>query len=220
MASRAPAISTDYLVRPCTAFAATQLLASGPLVEVVLAVKNAIEGGALDPILVFDDTTGQAVDFDLRGTKSDVIARLSKPSISGTESAISARPSVEQDATEPRGRGRPKLGVIGREVTLLPRQWEWLGTQPGGASVVLRKLVDEAKRNNGGIHKRRAAQEAAYHFMAAMAGDMPGFEEAARALFANDRARFEHQVSIWPGAVRAYATRLAFGEPANEPPAT
>jgi uncharacterized protein len=220
MDGRAPAVPTDYLVKPCTAFAGMQLLAAGPLIEVVLAVKNAMEDGSSSPVLVFDDTTGRAVDFDLRGTKSEVIARLSKRSISGTESTISERPSAEQDAAEPRGRGRPKLGVIGREVTLLPRQWEWLATQPGGASVVLRKLVDEAKRNNGGTQMRRAAQEAAYHFMAAMAGDMPGFEEATRALFANDRPRFEQQVSIWPGHVRAYATRLAFGGPAREQSAT
>jgi hypothetical protein len=220
MDGHAPTVRTDYLAKPCTAFAGTHLLAAGPLIEVVLAVKTAIEGGSLAPVLIFDDATGRAVDFDLRGTKADVIARLPKPSISGTESAISGRPSAEPDAAEPRGRGRPKLGVIGREVTLLPRQWDWLGAQPGGASVVLRKLVDEAKRNNGGIQKMRAAHEAAYHFMAAMAGDMPGFEEATRALFANDRPRFEQQVSIWPGPVRAYAKRLAFGGSADDQPPT
>jgi hypothetical protein len=220
MESRPPAVRADYLVKPCTAFAGTQLLAAGPLIEVVLAVKNAIEGGSLAPVLIFDDTTGRAVDFDLRGTKADVIARLSKPSISGTESAVAGHSSAGPEAAEPRGRGRPKLGVIGREVTLLPRQWEWLATQPGGASVVLRKLVDEAKRNNGGIHRMRAAQEAAYHFMSALAGDMPGFEEATRALFANDRSRFEQQVSGWPGPVRAYAARLAYGSPADERSAT
>jgi hypothetical protein len=220
MVSREHIVRADYLVKPCTAFEGTRLLAAGPLIEVVLAIKNAIEGGTSSPVLVFDDTTGHSVDFDLRGTKSDVIARLSKSSIAATESTISGRSSADQDAAEPRGRGRPKLGVVGREVTLLPRQWEWLATQPGGASVVLRKLVDEAKRNNGGIQKRRDAQEAAYHFMSAMAGDMPGFEEAIRALFANDRPRFEQQVSIWPAPVRAYATRLAFGGPADEQPAT
>jgi uncharacterized protein (DUF1330 family) len=213
-------LRTDYLVKPCTAFEGAQLLAAGPLIEVVLAVKNAIEGGALGPVLVFDDTTGHAVDFDLRGSKADVIARLSKSSIAATDPTISERPSTAADAAQPRGRGRPKLGVVGREVTLLPRQWEWLATQQGGASVVLRKLVNEAKRSTGGPQKRRAAQEAAYHFMSAMAGDMPGFEEAKRALFANDRPRFEHLVSIWPEHVRTYAQRLAFGDRADEQPAT
>jgi uncharacterized protein len=220
MNSRPLAVPTDYLIKPCTAFESTHLLAAGPLIEVVLAVKTALDGGSLGPVLVFDDTTGRAVDFDLRGAKSDVIARLSKPPKSAMEPTILGASSAEPDAAEPRGRGRPKLGVIGREVTLLPRQWEWLAAQPGGASVVLRKLVDQAKRNNGGIEKRRAAQESAYHFMVAMAGDMPGFEEATRALFANDRPRFEQQVSIWPGHVRDYAKRLAFGGHTDEQPAT
>jgi uncharacterized protein len=220
MDSHTPIVRTDYLVKPCTAFAGTEVLAAGPLIEVVLAVKNAIEGGSSASFLVFDDSSGRAVDFDLRGSKADVIARLSTPTASAAGSAISAESSTAPSLTEPRGRGRPKLGVIGREVTLLPRQWEWLATQPGGASVVLRKLVDEAKRNNGGMHKRRAAQEAAYHFMLTMAGDMPGFEEAMRTLFADDRPRFEQHISSWPGQVRAYATRLAFGDPVDERLAT
>jgi hypothetical protein len=211
METRAAAERADYFVKPCTAFESNRLLAAGPLIEVVLAVKNVIEGGSLSPVLVFDDKTGRAIDFDLRGTKSEVIARLSKPSVAVAASTITGHPSAEPGSVEPRGRGRPRLGVVGREVTLLPRQWEWLATQPGGASVVLRKLVDEAKRNNGGLQKRREAQEAAYHFMSAMAGDMPGFEEAIRALFADDRPRFEQQVSVWPEHIRVYATRLAFG---------
>jgi uncharacterized protein len=201
-------VATDYLLRPFTAFEGTRLLAAGPLVEVVLAVKNSIEGGTSQPVLAFDDATGRSVDFDLRGTKSDVIARLSRPPISTAASPTSVRPA---DPAEPRGRGRPRLGVIGREVTLLPRQWEWLAAQPGGASVALRKLVDAARRNNGEVQRTRAAHEAAYHFMSALAGDMPGFEEATRALFANDRPRFEARVSAWPDHVRAYAKRLAFG---------
>jgi uncharacterized protein len=197
-------------------------LSSGPLIEVVLAVKNAAEDGAAEPILIFDDGTGRVMDFDLRGTKADVIARLSQSSSPDTGQSksrrISSPAASEGPATEPRGRGRPKLGVIGREVTLLPRQWEWLAAQPGGASVALRKLVDEAKRTGGAMQKMRAAQEVAYHFMSAMAGDLPGFEEATRALFANDRLRFEQQVSKWPEDVRAYATRLAFGGPADGAP--
>ncbi len=76
---------------------------------------------------------------------------------------------------EPRGRGRPKLGVVAREVTLLPRHWDWLNAQPGGASVALRKLVEQARRANGDADRARAAREAAYHFMSAMAGDLPAF---------------------------------------------
>lgn len=193
------------------------MLSSGPLIEVVLAVKGATERGSAEPVLVFDDATGRALDFDLRGSKADIIARLSQPPAPAQERASPPRPALsagsEGSTGEVRGRGRPKLGVVGREVTLLPRQWEWLAAQPGGASVALRKLVDEARRTGGAAQKMRAAQEAAYHVMSTMAGNLPGFEEAARALFGNDRGRFEQQVSAWPDDIRAYAMRLAFGEP-------
>jgi hypothetical protein len=94
---------------------------------------------------------------------------------------------------------------------LLPRHWEWLGQQRGGASAAIRRLVDEARRNGGAEQARRAAQEAAYKFMSAMAGNLPGFEEAARALFAGDPARFGQQIADWPADLRDYATKLAFG---------
>jgi len=104
------------------------------------------------------------------------------------------------------------LGVIAREVTLLPRHWAWLASQPGGASVALRKLVEEARRANVDKDRIRQAHERAYRFMSAVAGDMPGFEEASRALFADDRARFAEHAAEWPDDVREYANRLAFGE--------
>jgi uncharacterized protein len=193
---------SDYLSRPCTAFDGSRRLAFGPLIEVVLAVKAA-SAEAAGPIFVFDDATGRVMDFDLRGAVADVVDRLTRPS-------PARRAPPEEPAGEPRGRGRPKLGVIGREVTLLPRHWEWLATQPGGASVALRKLVDEARRSGGAKQKMREAHERAYQFMSAMAGNLPGFEEASRALFANDRVRFDVQTAGWPADVRAYATRLAF----------
>jgi hypothetical protein len=104
--------------------------------------------------------------------------------------------------------GRPKLGVTAREVTLLPRHWEWLAAQPGGASVTLRKLVEEARRAGAGDDLRRQAQERAYRFMTVMAGDRPGFEEATRALFAGDGARFAQCVAVWPQDIRTHAERL------------
>ena len=169
-----------------TAFDGHRRIASGSLGEVVLAVKRAVEGGAERPILIFDDATGRAIDVDTRGDEEAVVARYAPPV---------------------RGRGRPKLGVVAREVTLLPRHWDWLNRQSGGASVALRRLVDAARRGeNGG----RAAREAAYHFMSAMAGDLPGFEEAARALFANDRPRFEGLIAAWPEDIRAHALAPAF----------
>lgn len=201
----------DPLSSPTTAFEGRRVLLSGPLIDVVLAVKASAERGASEPILVFDDDTGRTLDFDLRGTKADIVARLS-PS-----SAKPGRPTSSTGSEEPgtarRGRGRPRLGVVGREVTLLPRHWEWLAAQPGGASVALRKLVDEARKVGGPAEARRTAQEAAYRFMSAMAGNLPGFEEAIRALFANDRVRFEQQMSSWPEDIRAYALRLAYQSP-------
>lgn len=188
--------------KPCAAFCGSSLLASGPLIEVALAVKTALESGATDPCLVFDDETGRVIDLDLRGSKADIIARLSQ---ADTETA---------DTAEPRTRGRPKLGVVAREVTLLPRHWEWLAAQQGGASVTLRRLVDQARRADDGTQsRRRTAQEAAYKFMMAIAGDLPRLEEATRALFADDAAHFEAQIAGWPTDIRAYATRLAFGDP-------
>lgn len=176
-----------------TAFDGSRKLAAGPLIDVAMAVKAATEAGAAGPVLVFDDASGRVIDLDLRGTKAEIAARLA--------------PGPDP---EPAGRGRPKLGVVGREVTLLPRQWEWLATQPGGASVTLRRLVDDARRNTGTQQKARAAQEAAYRFLSAVAGDLPGYEEATRALFANDRAKFAGQIQGWPEDLRVYAMTLAF----------
>lgn len=198
----------DPLSVPTTAFEGSRVLLAGPLIDVVLAVKASVERGASKPILIFDDATGRTLDFDLRGTKADIVARLSgssaKPGLQAS-STLSDEPSPER-----RGRGRPKLGVVGREVTLLPRHWEWLAAQPGGASVALRRLVDEARKAGGPAQALRTAQEAAYRFMSAMAGNLSGFEEAIRALFANDRVRFEQQISSWPHDIRTYALRLAY----------
>jgi hypothetical protein len=104
--------------------------------------------------------------------------------------------------------------VVAREVTLLPRHWEWLADQRGGASAALRRLVDEARRASGGV-KRRAAQETAYRFMSAMAGDLTAFEEAARALFADDRSRMEQHMASWPQDIRDHVLRLAWGDRAS-----
>ena len=91
----------------------------------------------------------------------------------------------------------------------MPRHWEWLNGQPGGASVALRKLVEEARRTNAGRDRVRNAQEVAYRFTSAIGGDLPGYEEATRALFAGDSARFEATIAAWPADVGAYALKLA-----------
>ncbi|WP_158921865.1 DUF2239 family protein [Acidisphaera sp. S103] len=200
----------ETFIKPCTAFVGSRLLSAGPLVEVALAVRNASGGSGTEAILTFDDATGRVVDLDLRGTKADLIARLAD-----SPAPVAVQPKVPEmagsgSAAVPPARGRPKLGVVAREVTLLPRHWEWLSAQPGGASVALRRLVEEARRVGGSRQDRRAAQEAAYHVMSALAGDLPGYEEAIRALFADHRVRFEDHTAGWPGDVRDYAVRLGF----------
>jgi hypothetical protein len=201
-----------------TAFSGTRRIASGSLQTVALAVKRE----KADGVLIFDDTTGRQIEVDIRGSDKAVIERL-RLSKERSRSA-SAEPPPKSDAKEsivqPRGRGRPKLGVVAREVTLLPRHWEWLATQPGGASVALRRLVEEARRTHAEKDNLRKAQESAYNFMSAIAGNMPGFEEAARALFANDQQRFREWITAWPKDVREHAINLAFGKHSGAPPGT
>lgn len=183
-----------------TAFEGHRRIAAGGLAEVALETKQVLDRGGVAPVLIIDDTTGRMVELDLRGTVDEVRNRLERPA---------APAPVEEEVEAPRGPGRPKLGVIAREVTLLPRHWDWLGEQPGGASVALRKLVEEARRANEAKDRMRRAQEVAYRFMSAVAGDLPHFEEATRALFAGDRSRFEAQISEWPADVRDYSRQLA-----------
>lgn len=170
-----------------TAFADDRLLARGARADLLTAVKSALAGGAR--VLVFDDRTGEQVDLDLRGDSQPVAGPEAPP--------------------EPRRPGRPKLGVVPREVTLLPRHWDWLGAQPGGASVTLRKLVDAARASTERLQTKRVAQQAADRFMLAMLGNQPGYEEAARALYAGNGGRFATITERWPADLRDHARRLA-----------
>jgi hypothetical protein len=176
-----------------SAFLGYRLIASGSIATIALVVRRTIAADALASIRVFDNKTGHPIDIDTRGTDDDVVARY-------TPAATAAA----------RARGRPKLGVVAREVTLLPRHWDWLGQQPGGASVALRKLVEHASRENAGFDSGRDAHKRAYHFMSAMACDQPGFEEAAHALLADDRVRFGELIAGWPDDVRKHAFALGF----------
>ena len=164
------------------AFAGPHCIARGPIDSVAREIhaRQAAHEGA--PILIFDAATSAPVDLDLRGSADDAATR--------------AKTRFAPPAEEARGRGRPKLGVEAHEVTLLPRHWDWLRAQPGGASIALRKLVEAASRDPRAL--RRGAQDCAYRFMSAMAGDLPGFEEASRALFAGDAAGFATRIAGWP----------------------
>lgn len=199
-----------YDMARCTAFEGDHRLATGNLGEVVRKVKARIDQEKHAAVLIFDDETSEVMEIDFRGTLDDVLNRLEK---SAVESCVAP---ADLDQGAPRGRGRPKLGVVAREVTLLPRHWDWLNSQPGGASVALRKLVEEARRTNKERDMVRRAQESANRFMSAMAGDRPGFEEATRALFAGNPERFDALVAVWPPDIRDHARRLAepvFREP-------
>lgn len=180
-----------------TAFRNQQHLASGPLPDVALKVRAALADDPLATCLVFADQTGRVVDLDLRGSDADVLKRL--------------LPDMP-----PAGRGRPTLGVVAREVTLLPQQWDWLARDSRNVSATLRRLIDEARRREGLHRPRKQVQESAYRFMTTMAGDLAGYEEATRALFADDEAAFERLISLWPRDVRTHALRLAFPQPAPD----
>jgi uncharacterized protein len=187
----------------CIAFEGVRRIAAGRLRELALAVKQVIGRGEQAPILVFDAVTSQPVELDLRGTDDEVLARLA------VDEASTAEDGASDDETVPRGRGRPKLGVVAREVTLLPRHWDWLNGQSGGASVALRKLVDAARLASDDQDRVRHAQEAAYRFTTALAGNLSGYEEATRALYAGDPVRFEASIEAWPVDVKAHAAKLA-----------
>lgn len=194
-----PVIEKTY-----TAFAGSRRIAGGGLVEVALAAKAALDSDEWAQVLIFEDVTGQVVDVDYRGSASDVAAR-----IAGQQRAAGAKADDVVSAEDVRRPGRPKLGVVAREVTLLPRHWAWLASQPGGASVALRKLVEQASRANQGRDRRRQAKDSTYRFLSAMAGNLPGFEEATRALFADQPVQFAQLVEAWPGDIGAHARKLA-----------
>lgn len=182
-------------IASCVAFDGHRRIAAGTLAEVALATKRAVDAGVDGPVLVFDDLNGRPVELDLRGSPDDVLARLPAP--------------APNDESAPRGPGRPKLGVVAREVTLLPRHWDWLAGQPGGASATLRRLVEEARRSHRGRDSVRLAGEALDRFMSAMTGNLPGHEEASRAFWRNERERFIHVTDAWPADVREHVRALA-----------
>jgi hypothetical protein len=171
------------------AFDGPQRIASGPRAELVQAVSTYLRQRPQAQPLIFDTETGRQVDFDLRHAVTAGAVELSRP-----------------------GKGRPKLGVVAREVTLLPRHWEWLANQPGGASVTLRKLIEGASKDPAPKDYRRARAAAAYNFMHAVAGNLPGFEEASRLLFAGNIEGLGTAVAGWPGDIGEQVLALAYTE--------
>ena len=188
--------------RTYTAFAGDRRVVAGDLRTVVLGIKQFLDGGEDRTVLVFDDHDGSQIDFDLRGTPEDALARLASHPSFVPETTTPATPAAPRI-----GPGRPRLGVVCREVSLLPRHWSWLEQQPGGISVALRKLIDDARRRGQGKQLARTVRDGAGKFMWTMAGDRPGFEEASRALFAGEHARFKQLIRPWPEDIRDYLAR-------------
>jgi len=207
-----------------TAFRGSRRLAQGPLEEVAMLVFEQLKGHAkvyrterqahstraAEAVLLFDDRSGKVVDLEMRGTARAMLANLSARGL-----LPKPTPTASQHAPAPqkseRGPGRPRLGVVAREVTLLPRHWEWLASQPGGASVALRKLVDAARKAQADVDAARARRDAAYAVMTALAGDRAHYEDATRALFRDDRAGLAAHMGKWPRDVQAYVLQVLDG---------
>jgi len=177
----------------CSAFLKDKLIAQGKIEKVALVVKKIIDRNKSGNILFFDDLTGQQFDLNLSGSDKEIIARIEN----------------EKKIDEIKGPGRPKLGVVSKEITLLPRHWEWLSNQPGGASVTIRKLVEDAKKRNSGQFEIREVQDATYRFMSALAGNLPEYEEAIRVFYAKDFSTFKKLIKNWPKDIRSYIHKLA-----------
>ena len=182
----------------CTAFSGPNRIATGELRHVALKAKQAFDLHPQRPVLIFEDASGGQLDLPLELPAADLLRLVAQPLLRQAD-----------PPAPPRKPGRPKLGVVAREVTLLPRHWDWLAAQPGGASVALRKLVEAARKVLSAEDQRRASQEAAYRFMQVMAGNEAGFEDAARALFAGDNHRFEVLIQSWPDDVRDHVSLLS-----------
>jgi len=194
---------TSYGKARYTAFLGREFLARGSVEEVVTRAKERIDAGTGARLAIFDDAEARIHDFDFRGTPEDVLSRLDGHPL------LPGRQSTAEGATEPkRSPGRPKLGVVSGEVTLLPRHWAWLRSRKGGASATIRRLVDEARRKSSSGDRARRAQEAAYRFMSDMAADLPGFEEASRSLFSGRRDDFFEEIREWPADFRSYLREL------------
>jgi len=175
------------------------LLASGDVKLMLLKTKEYLDRGGRESILIFDDLTGVQTEFDLDGTPEQVLAKAA------ADPALIAK--FAPGSLPPRP-GRPKLGVVSKEVSLLPRHWQWLERQPSGASAALRRVIEAASKSGRAQELARRARDAAGKFMWNMAGNLANFEEASRALYAKDSARLHALIAAWPDDIRIHTERL------------
>lgn len=176
-----------------TAFDGIDQVCQGPLFEVVARVKKRLGKTENSAILIFSDVTGKTMDINFQGSEKDVLGRLEM--------------FVPKEQEMAAGPGRPKLGVVSREISLMPRHWEWLATQAGGASATIRSLIEEAKKSSAKVSGKQL-QERAYRFMSVMAGDREGFEEALRALYRLDRKSFLTHIRSWPPDIKNHVMEI------------
>lgn len=178
------------------AFVGPRRVASGSLGDILPGLKERAERDPSELVLIFEVETGKQIDLDLRGSLAEVLERYV--------------PAAGK------GPGRPKLGVTSREVSLLPRHWDWLEEQPSGASAALRRLVEAAIKHEPGKERARRIRAALSRFLSAMAGDRPHYEEATRALFAGEQTRFEQLIERWPKDIREHALQQMQSAAASE----
>lgn len=181
-----------------TAFENDQILTQGPLDQVVLKIKRKLGNAAHSSILIFSDQSGKIMDFNFSGSEAEVIKRL--------DIYVS---SSSPASSEIQGPGRPKLGVISREVSLLPRHWEWLAQQSSSVSAILRKMIEEAMKKSSTANETKQSQERTYQFMSVMAGNLSQYEEALRALYQKNQKLFFSLIDKWPTDIKKHVTSLA-----------
>ncbi|CFQ33409.1 DUF2239 family protein [Yersinia bercovieri] len=177
-----------------TAFQQQRRIAHGNLSELLHQIKTMNRGN--EPVFIFNDQNGKRLDIDINGDEI---------------TALNAYPELRETPVV-KSRGRPKLGVLPKEVTLLPRHWDWLATQPSGASAAIRRLIEQAMKTHNKDDIRRNRHERAYNFLQEIAGDFTDYEASLRALFADDEQGFITCIATWPQDIRMYALQLAFSQ--------
>ncbi len=178
----------------CTVFSGTKIIATGQLKEIISKVKDYLKRNNIEPLLIFDDMTSEQLEINFSESNEAILKSFKKDRNEITKKSSNV--------------GRPKLGVVSREISLLPRHWEWLSKQPKGASATLRILVEEAKKQNQPQEQIRPAQDATYTFMNSIAGNLPNYEEALRALYSRDKKNFQKQISSWPKDIVIHIKKL------------
>ncbi len=130
-------------------------------------------------LLIFDNFSGRQIDYNFRVSLEELLGKELPP-------------------TPKKGPGRPRLGVVCGEISLLPRHWDWLQRQRQSASATIRRLIEAAMKEASPEEKTREAIDAAGKFLWTMAGNLSDFEEASRALYAQKWHILDAITAAWP----------------------